>query len=370
MKTKLLIFVFSVISITGFAQTNKTINVGNKTRQYREYVASSYTGTNPVPLVICLHGLGDNMTNFSGIGMHLLSDSAQFITLYPQAENSSYGTAWNSGASFLGMTLNSNVDDIGFINALIDSTAAIYNIDLTRVYVTGFSMGGFMANRLACQLGSRICAIASVAGTIGTSCSCNPFRAIPVAHFHGTADGTVAYSGNSYGNDAEALVNYWVNFNNCDTPAIHSTFPDIATDNITVDLYKYINGNLNSEVWFFKANGANHVWLVPAINDISYTIEIWNFFKRFHHTTLDIENSKLPNLSVYPNPATDILQVNGFNNTDHGLISILDVSGRVVMQKCFENGFTTLNVSKLQSGAYILQLNDGNSIQTARFLKQ
>ena len=93
------------------------------------------------------------------------------------------------------------------------------------------------------------------------------------------------------------------------------------------------------------------------------------FFKRFT-TTLDIENSKLPNLSVYPNPATDILQVNGFNNTDHGLISILDVSGRVVMQKCFENGFTTLNVSKLQSGAYILQLNDGNSIQTARFLKQ
>ena len=152
MKTKLLIFVFSVISITGFAQTNKTINVGNKTRQYREYVASSYTGTNPVPLVICLHGLGDNMTNFSGIGMHLLSDSAQFITLYPQAENSSYGTAWNSGASFLGMTLNSNVDDIGFINALIDSTAAIYNIDLTRVYVTGFSMGGFMANRLAVNL--------------------------------------------------------------------------------------------------------------------------------------------------------------------------------------------------------------------------
>lgn len=370
MKTRLLALVFSVISLALTAQTNKTIQVGGVTRQYKEYVAGSYTGTNPVPLVICLHGLGDNMTNFSGIGMHLLSDSAQFVTLYPQAMNSAYGTAWNSGASYMGMVLNPTVDDIGFISALIDSTAALYNIDLTRVYVTGFSMGGFMANRLACQLGTRICAIASVAGTIGTSCTCSPFRPIPVAHFHGTADGTVAYTGNAFGNDAEALVSFWADFDNCDTPAVHTALPDIESDSMTVDLYQYFNGDQGSEVWFYKVNGADHVWLVPGANDISYTIEIWNFFKRFQHTTLSVEEANEPRLSVYPNPATDVLQVNGFNGADRGILSVMDLSGKTIMQGCFENGFTSLNVSQLPAGIYLLQLSGDNVFETIRFMKE
>ena len=370
MKTRLLTIAFSVISLSVVAQTTKTIQVDGVTRQYNEYVPSSYTGTYPIPLVICLHGLGDNMSNFSNIGMHLLSDTAQFITLYPQAMNSAYGTAWNSGASYMGIELNSTVDDIGFFSALIDSTAALYNIDEKRVYVTGFSLGGFMSNRLACQLGTRICAIASVAGTIGTMCTCNPFRAIPVAHFHGTADATVPYTGNAFGNDAEELVNFWVNFNNCDTPAIQTTFPDIATDNITVDLYKYLNGSLNSEVWFYKVNGADHDWLVPGVNDISYTIEIWNFLKRFQHTTLDIENTKAPRLCVYPNPVADLLQINGFNDASHGMLTLMDISGRTLMQSCFKNGFTALNVSQLPAGIYLLQLSGENVFETVRFVKE
>ncbi|HBG70247.1 MAG: hypothetical protein A2W93_13170 [Bacteroidetes bacterium GWF2_43_63] len=370
MKIRLLAIAFSVVSFSLVAQTTKTIQVGGVTRSYKEYVASSYTGTNPVPLVICLHGLGDNMTNFSNIGMHLLSDSAQFITLYPQAMSSAYGTAWNSGASYMGMTLNPTVDDIGFISNLIDSTAELYNIDLTRVYVTGFSMGGFMSNRLACQLGSRICAIASVAGTIGTACTCNPFRATPVAHFHGTADGTVSYTGNAYGNDAEELISYWATFNNCDTPAVHTALPDIEADSMTIDLYKYLNGNQGSEVWFYKVNNADHTWLVPGANDISYTIEIWNFFKRFQHATLSVEETNAPRLSVYPNPTTDILQVNGFNDADHGLLTLMDLSGRTLSQTCFENGFTTLNVSKLPAGIYLLQLSGENVFETVRFVKE
>jgi len=369
MKTRLLAIVFSVLSFSLIAQTTKTIQVGGVSRSYKEYVAGSYTGTNAVPLVICLHGLGDNMTNFSNIGMHLLSDSAQFITLYPQAMSSPYGTAWNSGASYMGMTLNPTVDDIGFISALIDSTAALYNIDESRVYVTGFSMGGFMANRLACQLGTRVCAIASVAGTIGTSCVCNPFRPIPVAHFHGTADATVAYTGNAYGNDAEELVNYWVDFNNCDTPAVHTALPNIEADSMTIDLYQYFNGDQGSETWFYKVNNADHTWLVPGANDISYTIEIWNFFKRFQHLTLDIENTTAPRMSVYPNPATDVVQINGFNGADRGMLTLMDLSGRTLMQTCFENGFATINVSQLPSGIYMLQLNGDNVFETVRFIK-
>ena len=188
-------FIFSLVFVafTQAQQTSKTMQFGGLTRQYLEYVPAIYNSSTPVPIVICLHGLGDNMNNFAGIGMNYVADTADFIVLTPQAivDPLASATAWNSGASYMGYQLNSGVDDVGFINALIDSTMALYNIDTTRIYVTGFSMGGFMANRLACELGDRLAAIASVSGTIGTALNCTNPDPIPVCHFHGTTDSTV-----------------------------------------------------------------------------------------------------------------------------------------------------------------------------------
>ncbi|PKP02499.1 MAG: hypothetical protein CVU11_11725 [Bacteroidetes bacterium HGW-Bacteroidetes-6] len=368
MRTTLLTLFFASLFLCVHAQTTKTILHGGLTRQYKEYVPASYTGSNPVPLVICLHGLGDNMTNFSGIGMHLLADSAQFITLYPQAVSSPYGTAWNSGASIYGITLNGTIDDVGFISALIDTTSDLYNIDPTRVYVCGFSMGGFMANRLACQLGTRIAATASVAGTIGTSCNCNPFRPIPVAHFHGTADSTVYYTGNLYGNDAEALVDYWVQFDGTDIIPIHSALPDVASDGMTVDLYQYLNGNQGSEVYFYKVTNATHTWLMPVVNDISYTVEIWNFFKRFQHTTLSVDEQQMQQISIFPNPAANTIQV--ACGSEDGVLNIFDYSGRLLIEQNFTNGFSSLDVSGLLSGIYVLQLTTARTKASSRFVKE
>lgn len=368
MKTTLIALFFASLFLSVQAQTSKTLQHGGLTRQYLEYVPSSYTGSQPVPLVICLHGLGDNMTNFSGIGMHLLADSAQFITLYPQAVASPYGTAWNSGASIYGITLNGTIDDVGFIGALIDSTAALYNIDPAKVYVCGFSMGGFMANRLACQLGTRIAATASVAGTIGTSCNCNPFRPIPVAHFHGTADSTVYYTGNLYGNDAEALVDYWVQFDGADAVPVHTALPDVALDGMTVDLYKYLNGNQGSEVYFYKVNNASHTWLMPIANDISYTIEIWNFFKRFQHTSLSIGETESAIMQVFPNPASDNIQIN--SSSESGTLSIVDASGRVLYEQAFNNGYALVDVSAFSTGLYLIQLTAATTQTTRRFVKE
>jgi polyhydroxybutyrate depolymerase len=366
---KSIVFLISLfLGLSLLAQTTKTLQHDGLTRQYKEYVPSSYTGSQGVPLVICLHGLGDNMTNFSGIGMHLLADSAQFITLYPQAVSSPFGTAWNSGAGYYGIVLNDNVDDVGFISALIDSTAAIYNIDPAKVYVCGFSMGGFMSNRIASQLQQKVAATASVAGTFGQYLTPNPYRPIPVAHFHGTADSTVNYTGNMYGNDAEELVNWWVDFNNCDTPAVMTALPDIASDGYTVERYDYNNGDQGSMVRFYKVYNAPHTWLVPGVNDISYTVEIWNFFKMFQHTSLSIEESTDASISVFPNPATDIIQVNCFNMNEGGEYEILDIRGKVFAKGGFGSGYFKVDVSGFPGGIYILNVFDDANHSTTRFI--
>jgi polyhydroxybutyrate depolymerase len=58
----------------------------------------------------------------------------------------------------------------------------------------GFSNGGYMSSRLACDLADRIAAITTVAATTHPD-DCDPSRAVPVQAFHGTADRVVPFEG-------------------------------------------------------------------------------------------------------------------------------------------------------------------------------
>ncbi|MBN2681013.1 MAG: T9SS type A sorting domain-containing protein [Bacteroidales bacterium] len=363
---KLLLLFFVTLIVLSNAQTTKNFVWDGTNREYIEYVPAIYDGTEAVPLVVCLHGLGDNMTNFSGIGMHTLANSENFIVLTPQALIAYYGTyefgtAWNSGASYLGIVLNSSVDDLGFFNAMIDSTMALYNIDPNRIYFTGFSMGGFMCQRVAAEMNSRVAAIASVAGTIGNAMTAIPPASMPVLHCHGTADTQVPYEDNNYGNDAEELINYWVTFNNCDTEPIIDTLPNNVADGITVIKYLYDNGDYSTDVEFYKAVGADHQWLYPPTNDMSYTIAIWEFFSRHSKEPfVNTEDIKLiENGIIFPNPANDYLQI---NSGIYKKYEILSLEGKLIISGDI-NKNTDLDVSFLDNGCYFIKLtNDINSI--------
>ena len=335
------------------------LNFGGLSWIYIKYIFSSYTPGQAVPLVLCLHGLGDTIENFKNIGMHAVGDTAGFITVYPEAVASPFGTAWNSGASYLGYVLNGTVNDVGFLTALIDTISAQYTIDPQRIFVCGFSMGGFMSQRLACQLGNKITAVASVAGTFGNSLTCSPTRKIPVCHFHGTADSQVAYVNNSYGNDPEELIAYWLNYNQCDTPAIHTAMPDLVADGITVDKYYYDNSVYGADVCFYKATGADHQWLYPPANDISYTLEIWKFFFPFVNASAGIEDLDNSVFSIYPNPATSQVNINLGNDWRPGCtVSLYSIDGQLQMQEKMQSTSVSLNTQKLSTGLYLIKISD------------
>jgi len=99
-----------------------------------------------------------------------------FVLVYSQGIND----GWNTG--FVDPTRNyPNTNDVGFISALIDTMKIHHDIDLSRVYCCGFSLGGMMSFRLACELGYRFAAIASVAGLLyDKAYSWEPIRPIPV----------------------------------------------------------------------------------------------------------------------------------------------------------------------------------------------
>jgi polyhydroxybutyrate depolymerase len=105
------------------------------------------------------------------------------------------GASWNAG-DCCGDAWTNSVDDVQFTKDLLALIEGQYCIDPKRIYATGFSNGGFMSHRLACEMADTFAAVAPVSGVLGIPPDkCNPSRAVPVLHFHGTADPIVPYNG-------------------------------------------------------------------------------------------------------------------------------------------------------------------------------
>lgn len=366
MKKLLLLFVI-LFSYNVFSQTLVTFSFDGQTRRYYKYVPNIYDSLKPIPVVFCLHGLGDNIDNFINIAMHLLGEVDTFITIYPEALSSPYGNAWNAGINYMGSIINENINDVDFLMAITDSLQIIYNIDTERIYFCGLSLGGFMAQRMACERSDKIAAVASVAGTIGNSLNCTPSRPIAICHFHGTNDQVVYYTNNLFGLDAEELVSFWINNNHCDTNYIYKTYPDVANDGIVVESYYSNSPNNLADVMFYKAIGAGHVWLYTPVNDISYTIEIWNFLKKFRlSSSQNINDLSENNIQIFPNPTNSILTITfplQYMN-DFNLIKIYNTLGELVYSQKINSlqNQITINLSDLSEGIYFLEILQQNKL--------
>lgn len=359
---------------SAFAQLEtRSINWDNTDREYLEYLPTSYSGESPVPVVFGLHGLGDNMNNFYNIGMNYIADTAGFILIIPQAETfSAYGqtsTSWNSGASLYGITPNSDVDDTGFLMAVLDSLGTHYNIDTESVYFFGFSMGGYMCNRLAAEVPERINAIASVSGTMGVNFTPEPSETDFVAclHIHGNVDTTVEYTGNGSGMDAEELVEFWRSHNESDEMAIFYEYTDNQSDGLSFERYVYPNGE--AQVAHIKVIGGEHSWYYHPVNDIDYGKEIWKFLRyRFSEEPSSIAETNSNLISFYPNPIKDKLYIDNLSEAQTE-ISLFNALG-VKIDKISINKSGTFDLCNLAAGMYYLRVSKHNEIKTYPVLKQ
>lgn len=340
-------------------------------RSYSMYIPSSYDADGASALVLTLHGLGDTKENFRQIGFAPIADTANFIILVPQAlHDGMTGTAWNSRAGAFGIYPNTDIDDIGFFNAILDSTIANYSVNLDRIYVCGYSMGGFMTERLACEDNSRFAAFASVAGTMGNGLNgCNPGKAVPLAHFHGTADGTVGYDQNLFGISVDSLTNFWITNNSCDPTPVHTALPDVANDGYTVDHYLYSGGNADYEL--FKVNNADHVWLRKPTNDIAYTEEIWKFFNRLTEA-LDIADLNMLDFAVYPNPTEDkiVISLEKLKKEEPVAISLYSIDGKELYNTKVQAENISLSLKELgiKTGMYFVQISQGTLQKTTKIV--
>jgi polyhydroxybutyrate depolymerase len=141
--------------------------------------------------MIALHGNTWTAARFRDLTqIDQIADSKNFIVAYPDGVIKT----WNAGncCSTLG------TDDVTFISGMIDSISTRYNIDKSRVWVLGWSAGGMMAYRAACEISEKVTAIAVGGGTFAAY-SCKPTKPVSVIEIHGTADQTLSIDGTIWG---------------------------------------------------------------------------------------------------------------------------------------------------------------------------
>lgn len=175
-------------------QARGSLEIAGEERRWRTTVPSKYDGSTPMPLVLWLHGQGmdaasvDDWTDLASA-----AERFGFVSVAPQGHAPDAGWMWEPATADVPLSVRNR--DIAFIDALIDRLAVETCIDLSRVYATGFSIGGHGVMALACALGGRIAAVAPAAmySDLGTACVSE--RPVPVLAIDQTADEYVLWDG-------------------------------------------------------------------------------------------------------------------------------------------------------------------------------
>jgi len=240
------------------------------------YVPASLDRALPVPLVVSLHGFASNpRIQAATTGWNELADREGFVVVYPQG--SSFPLRWNAipGSSSPGS--RSHVDDVQFFNDLLAEMDRALAIDRQRVYISGFSNGGGMTNRLACEAAGQITAAATVSGVyVDLGDTCQPERPVPLIAFHGTADAIVPYAGGEirflplprflFPSTSPVLATLaaedwaagWSERNGCDpTPQALPLPGEAVGDTHGV---RYTGCREGADVIFYTIDGGGHTW--------------------------------------------------------------------------------------------------------------
>ena len=180
-----------------------TLSWDGRERSYLLYAPPNAGGE--LPLVVALHGASQDAAAFAEeTQFAAVAAAMRMVVVFPDGSGTEPGKlSWN--AHFCcGVGAAEQVDDIGFIGALIDRIAATLPIDRKRVYATGMSNGGMLSYQLAAAHPEWLAAIAPVSAAIGGTSrngdrfvTVAPDRPVPVMIIHGRKDPFVLFDGGS-----------------------------------------------------------------------------------------------------------------------------------------------------------------------------
>ena len=246
--------------------------IGTEERPASVVAPNDYDPATPTPLLFLLHGYSassavqDLYFNLSSV----TRDLGVILVLPDGTEDRRGNQFWNADERCCDFG-RTGVDDVAYLTGLLDEVATHYNVDAARVYFYGHSNGGYMSYRMACDLGDRVTAIASLAGATRTDdADCVRSRPVSVLQVHGTLDPTIIYTSTPDGHvGAVDGVERWATHAGCELSSVMGEARDFDTgipgSETTVDIYNAgCTGGFVGEVWSIQGGGH-----IPRVNAMS-----------------------------------------------------------------------------------------------------
>ncbi len=258
-------------------------------RNYRLWVPDGYSSSTPTPLVMVLHGCTQNPNDIAaGTRFNTLADEQNFLVVYPdQPSSANSNKCWNW---FETTHQARGSGEPAILAAVVNRVRSTYNVDASRIYVTGISAGGAMSVIMGATYPDIFAAVGVVAGLeykAGTNLTSgllamsqggpNPntqgqlayqamgsfARRMPVIVFHGSSDTTV------YPINGNQVLSQWAQTNDyiddgrdnnsVDDTAERSTNGQVPNGrSFTQSSYNDGAGRLLLEKWII--NGMGHAW--------------------------------------------------------------------------------------------------------------
>jgi polyhydroxybutyrate depolymerase len=345
------------------------------------HLPKGYDVSKKYPLVLAFHGgspLGYQSIQYQS-RLSEKSDTAGFIVVYPEGVKVAGNRTWNAGGCCAPAT-TLNIDDVGFVNSLLNTLFRSRPVDTTRVYATGFSNGALLSYKLANQLTNRFAAVAIVEGSF-VSYPWRPSRSVPIISFHSYQDQNIKY----YGGVTTGATGTYFPPQDSMFSVISSNYAcvvkkEILFQNINkYDHFRYSNCLCNSVIEQYVSYDGEHSWAgglatggTTVSNQFSATYLMWKFFQNYT-TSCGSVNGLIENedqretLKLYPNPTDGFLTA--YLAVDEYDVIVFNQIGEVVKVHHATKEQKQLNCAELPKGLYLIQIKTAKNTMTQKFIK-
>ncbi len=246
-------------------------------REYLLYVPDSPSA--PAPLVLLLHGgtgsMGSVFRPYAGGSKAWvpLAAQEQFFLLVPNGTNAKTGDPGGTRQNWNDLRPDpaegqTEVDDVAFLEALLDEVLEAYPVDPERIFVSGASNGGMMTYRLLIEIPERFAAGAAFIANLPEleEPIPNPGQPTPLMIANGTEDPLVQWAGGEIPRDRGLLrstgdtVAWWVTANRASPEEMRETLlPDQdPEDGCRIIQRDYPPALEGAELVFYELQGGGH----------------------------------------------------------------------------------------------------------------
>ncbi|MGB3197281.1 MAG: T9SS type A sorting domain-containing protein [Saprospiraceae bacterium] len=345
----------------------------------RDYIVSVPTGVAPAegwPLVIMCHGTGGQGDKFYEISKWKeLGQLKNFISVFPSAlqyciiEDSvpTVTTKWNCKDIPEILCPNQNIkDDVLFISSMIDSLIKNFpNINTQKIYFSGFSNGSCFGSKLSIELNKKIAAYAGCGGFMGLEDTLQVVEPLPIWIVLGTDDPkfTVPYQVRELPfNDSILILLRGPIMRYLHSLGLENQYQKIEYPNSITYIYNTPLSTIQkSEFRFTIVKGMTHQYPNGDNFPVVAAEIFYDFFDDYCRISTSIEKQDRTEITLYPNPSSNIIQCNGSEENDQIFtITVSDLNANIIFQTQEKISKLVLEKAKIGTGLFFVEFVSAN----------